>query len=83
MKLRRDKSGLDLTNAGENPAGLKLKYVPKTGLYKGFFTAYTVSGGKLKKRRVLVAGVLLDDAGYGTAWLKGVGAWECGVAADD
>lgn len=69
----------DLSGAGENPAGLKLKYAAKTGLYRGFFTAYTFSGGKLRKRRVSVAGVLIDGAGYGTACLKGVGAWESGI----
>ena len=70
VKVLKDKSGVDLSKAGTNPSGLKLKYTVKNGTFKGSFSAYSFSGGKLKKVKVSVSGVVLGGKGYGTASVK-------------
>ena len=76
VSLLKDKSGVDASKAGTNPSGLKLKYTIKNGVFKGSFTAYSLSGGKLKKTKVGVGGVVIGGKGYGAASVKKVGAWE-------
>ena len=73
--LLKDKSGVDLSKAGTNPSGLKLKYTIKNGTFKGSFSAYSLSDGKFKKVKVDVSGVVLGGKGYGAASIKKVGAW--------
>ncbi len=69
-KLLKDKSGVDPSGLGTNPSGLKLKYTMKNGTFKGTFNAYALDGGKLKKVKVTVSGVVLGGRGYGTASVK-------------
>ena len=64
----------DETKAGANPSGLKLSYKAKDGTFKGSFMAYALDGGKLKKAKVDVSGVLIDGVGYGTATIKKAGS---------
>ena len=70
VKLLKDKSGVDPSGLGTNPSGLKLKYTMKNGTFKGSFNAYALEGGKLKKVKVQVSGVVLGGKGYGTASVK-------------
>ena len=70
VALLKDKSGVDLSKAGTNPSGLKLKYAARNGTFTGSFGAYAISGGKLKKVQVSVSGVVLGGKGYGTASVK-------------
>ena len=65
---------IDLSKAGTNPSGLKLNYKVKDCTFKGSFNGYVLSGGKLKKVRVQVSGVVLGRVGYGTATVKKVGS---------
>ena len=74
VKLLKDKSGIDPSGLGTNPSGLKLKYKMKDATFSGTFTAYSLAGGKLKKTRVQVSGVVLGGKGYGTAAIKKVGS---------
>ena len=69
-KLLKDKSGVDPSGLGTNPSGLKLKYTMKNGTFKGTFSAYAFDGGRLKKVKVQVSGVVLGGKGYGTASVK-------------
>ena len=46
----------------------------KNCTFKGSFSAYALSGGKLKKVKVTVSGVVLGRKGYGTASIKKVGS---------
>lgn len=56
-----------------NLGGLKLSYAPKTGMYSGSYTLYSVDDIKnpakltLRKTKVTVSGVMIDGVGYGTA----------------
>ena len=60
----------------ENPAGLKLTYVSKTGSFKGSFKVYAAdSAGRMKKLTAKVTGVMIGGCGYGTATVKDVGSW--------
>ena len=78
-KYRKDRAsgaygltGLD-DPAKRNLSGLKLKYAPKTGIFKGSFKVYATTGGdkpKLKKYTVNVIGFAVDGAGVGWATLK-------------
>ena len=65
---------IDLSKAGTNPSGLKLNYKVKDCTFNGSFSAYVLSGNKLKKVRVQVSGVVLGRVGYGTATVKKVGS---------
>lgn len=56
--------------AGANPSALKLTYKLKDSTFKGSFTAYQLAGGKLKKVKLAVTGVVLGGKGYGTATVK-------------
>ena len=53
-----------------NPSGLKLRYSPKTGAFKGSLKVHAVVNGKLKKYSASVAGIMVGDVGYGTATIK-------------
>ena len=73
-KVSAKGGAVDLSKAGTNPAGLKLSYKMKNCTFKGSFSAYALSGGKLKKVKVTVSGVVLGRKGYGTASIKKVGS---------
>ena len=63
-----------------NAAGLKLKYVAKTGAFKGSFKLYvTDASGRLKKYTAKVSGVMVGRQGYGTATVKNVGSWPVSI----
>ena len=64
----------DTSKAGENPSGLKLTYTAKNGSFKGSFNVYAIDGGKLKKVKMTVTGVLVNGKGYGTASVKKLGS---------
>jgi len=55
------------TKKGKNLSGMKLTYVPKTGIFKGSFKIYAIQGGKLKKFKAKVVGVVVDGKGWGSA----------------
>ena len=58
-----------------NPAGLKLTYTAKTGLFKGSFKIFVEpSPGKSKKYTATVTGAVVDGVGYGTATVKKTGS---------
>lgn len=57
-----------------NPAGLKLTFKKKTGLFSGSFQFYQQSGDKLKKLKAAVNGAVVDGKGYGSATVKNMGA---------
>ena len=64
----------------DNPSGLKLTYVSKTGAFKGSFKIYAVTdSGALKKLTANVSGVMVGQRGYGTATVKNVGCWPVSV----
>ena len=69
---------VDESKLGANPAGLKLTYTPKTGLFKGTFKAWQDVKGKVKGVPAKVAGILIDGDGHGQAQigkLAPVSAW--------
>ena len=57
-----------------NPAGLKLTFKKKTGLFSGSFQLYQLNGTKLKKLKATVNGAVVDGVGYGSAVIKNTGA---------
>ena len=58
-----------------NPAGLKLTYTAKSGMFKGSFKVFAETDeGKSKKYTATVTGVVVDDVGYGTATIKKIGS---------
>ena len=75
-RIKMDREGVIYDqNGSENPSGLKLSYVAKTGLFKGSFKAYARDGaGRLKSFAVTVNGGVVDGCGYGTATVKNLGA---------
>ena len=72
-KVKLADGAVDMESAGANPSGLKLAYSIKSCTFKGSFSAYSLRGGKLKKTKVSVPGVVLGGKGYGTAYVKKVG----------
>ena len=60
---------------GANVSGLKLSFVPKTGLFKGSFTVYSVSRQKLLRHKFAVNGIVIDNTGYGNCFLKNKGSF--------
>ena len=79
VAMLKDKSGVDMSKAGSNPSSLKLKYKMKNCTFKGSFMAYAIDGGKLRKVKVRVSGVVLGGKGYGTAMIKKVGGWAISI----
>lgn len=74
VKFIRD-VGYEVTTEYDNPAGLKLSYTSKTGLFKGSFKLYsTTESDRSKKRTVTVIGAVVDGVAYGSAYIKKVGA---------
>ncbi len=63
------------TKKGKNLSGMKLTYVPKTGIFKGSFKIYAIQGGKLKKFTAKVVGVVVDGKGWGSAAVPKGGRW--------
>lgn len=58
-----------------NPAGLKLTYSGKTGLFKGSFKVFgETEDGRSKKYTATVTGAVVDGVGYGTATIKKIGS---------
>ena len=75
VAFTKDKSDLDVSKFGENPAGLKLSYAAKTGAFKGSFSLYRQTApGKLKKEKATVNGVVVNGVGYGSAVIKKTGS---------
>ena len=72
--MSRGEATLDLSNAGTNPAGLKLSYTIKKAVFKGSFAVYQLTDGRLKKFTAKVTGVVVGGVGYGSAAIRGVGA---------
>lgn len=56
--------------AKTNRSGLKLTYKAKDGSFKGSFTIYGLQGGKLKKVKADVRGLVVEGRGYGVAKVK-------------
>ena len=52
----------------------------KNCTFKGSFTAYALAGGKLRKVKVQVSGVVLGGAGYGTASARKAGSWHVTIS---
>ena len=74
VAFTKDKRDLDVSKFGENPAGLKLTFKKKTGLFSGSFQLYQQSGDKLRKLKATVNGAVVDGVGYGSATVKNMGA---------
>lgn len=74
VKWDAEEEGYVDAKESENPAGLKLTYVAKTGAFKGSFKVYGDQYGRLKKYTANVSGVMVGTTGYGTAVIKNVGA---------
>ena len=74
VRMSRGEATLDLSNAGTNPAGLKLSYTIKKAVFKGSFAVYQLTDGRLKKFTAKVTGVVVGGVGYGSAAIRGVGA---------
>ncbi len=54
---------------------LKVTFKPKDGTFKGTFNVYVTDGGKTRKLKANVSGVVVDGVPYGTAVIRNVGAW--------
>ena len=54
---------------------LKVTFKPKDGTFKGTFNVYVADGGKIRKLKANVSGVVVDGVPYGTAVIRNVGAW--------
>ena len=75
VKFDRESESYEVTTEYGNSAGLKLTYTAKTGMFKGSFKVYAVTdAGKSKKYTATVNGAVVDGVGYGTAFIKKVGA---------
>lgn len=54
---------------------LNVTFKPKDGTFKGSFNFYVLDGGKPKKLKATVSGVIVNGVPYGTAVIKNVGSW--------
>ena len=54
---------------------LKVTFKPKDGTFKGTFNVYVTDGGKTRKLKANVSGVVVDGVPYGTAVIRNIGAW--------
>ena len=70
MNLNAEKTAAEVTKDPGNNSGLKLTYNAKDGSFKGSFNVYAVVGGRLKKFRANVTGVMVGAKGYGVAAIK-------------
>lgn len=82
-KVKFDKNGVldvaalekDIAAGKTNVSGLKLKLTKKSGEFKGSFNVWAKDKkGKVKKQTVTVNGVMIDGIGYGSGFIKKVGA---------
>ena len=82
-KVKFDKNGVldvealekDIAAGKTNVSGLKLKLTKKSGEFKGSFNVWAQDKkGKIKKQAVTVNGVMIDGIGYGSGFIKKVGA---------
>ena len=60
--------------AAANASAAKLTFTPKTGAFKGSFTAYSVKRGRLVKTKFTVNGAVVNGIAYGAAFNKAVGS---------
>lgn len=74
VNLNAEKTAAVATKDPGNNSGLKLTYNAKAGSFKGSFNVYAVVGGKLKKFRANVTGVMIGAKGYGVAAIKSLAA---------
>ena len=76
VKMKDGELLVDTGKKGEktNLSGLKLKYAPKTGLFKGSFKAFATETAKgktaLRKYTVNVSGAVVNGVGCGQATCK-------------
>ena len=54
---------------------LKVTFKPKDGTFKGTFNVYVTDGGRTRKLKANVSGVVVNGVAYGTAVIRNVGAW--------
>ena len=73
VNLNAEKTAAATKDPGNN-SGLKLTYNTKDGSFKGSFNVYAVVGGKLKKFKANVTGVMVGAKGYGVAAIKSLAA---------
>lgn len=72
VKWDRNAKAFVATRA-ENPAGVKLTYTSKSGLFKGTYYSYVQRGEtKVKKVSTKVTGYVVNGIGYGIATGKGL-----------
>ena len=74
VNLNAEKAAAVVTKDPGNNSGLKLTYNAKDGSFKGSFNVYAVVGGKLKKFKANVTGVMVGAKGYGVAAIKSLAA---------
>ena len=75
VKLDRASGTVVVTGGNGNASALKLKCTPANGSFKGSLVVYTMVGGRLKKVKANVFGVMVDGKGYGSAVIKNVGTF--------
>lgn len=67
---------VDMDRGKTNLSAMKLTYTPKTGLFKGSFKLYSLTGTgektKLKKTTVTVSGFVIGGKAQGIAFVKGL-----------
>ena len=54
---------------------LKVTFSKKNGTFKGSFNVYVTDGGRRKKLKATVSGVVVNGVPYGAAVMRNVGAW--------
>ena len=59
---------------------LNMMFYPKDGTFNGSFYIYVTDGGKTKKLRANVSGVVIDGVPYGTAVIRRIGVWPVKLA---
>ena len=74
VNLNEEKTAAAVAKDPGNNSGLKLTYNAKDGSFKGSFNVYAVVGGKLKKFKANVTGVMVGAKGYGVAAIKSLSA---------
>ena len=61
---------VDMSKGKTNVSGAKLTYTPKTGMIKGSFKVFAMSGTRLSKYTMNVTGVVIDGVGHAKATCK-------------
>lgn len=66
-----------------NPAALKLGCASRTGVFKGGFTVFGVAeDGRARRVKASVYGVVVGEAGYGSALIRNVGSAPVSVSVE-